>query len=120
MALATPKSITFGMGLVPSCRVTRMLEGLRSRWMTPFWWACWMAWQICMNRLEALGRGEMVLVAVLRDANAADQFHHEEGPPGFGRSRIENLRDVGVVHQGEGLPLGLEAGHDLLGVHARP
>jgi hypothetical protein len=37
--LATPKSITFGTGR-PSCDATRMLDGLRSRWTIPFWWAC--------------------------------------------------------------------------------
>jgi hypothetical protein len=31
---------------------------------------------------------------------------------------VEDLGDGGVVHHGQGLPLGLEAGHDLLGVHA--
>ena len=37
--LATPKSITLATG-PPSPRVTSTLEGFRSRWMTPFWWAC--------------------------------------------------------------------------------
>ena len=41
VALAMPKSITFGTGL-PSTKVTRTLLGLMSRWMTPFRWACWM------------------------------------------------------------------------------
>ena len=40
--------MTFGTGL-PSYRATRTLEGLRSRWMIPFWWACWTAWQTGMN-----------------------------------------------------------------------
>ena len=35
VALATPKSITFGTGL-PSMIVTRMLAGFRSRWTMPF------------------------------------------------------------------------------------
>ena len=35
VALATPKSITLGIGL-PSMSVTRMLAGLRSRWTMPF------------------------------------------------------------------------------------
>ena len=38
-ALATPKSITFTTAVV-SCRETRTLDGFRSRWTTPFWWAC--------------------------------------------------------------------------------
>src|SRR6266487_2976471 len=36
MALAMPKSMTFGTGTL-SCRATRMFEGLMSRWMMPFW-----------------------------------------------------------------------------------
>lgn len=31
---------------------------------------------------------------------------------------IKNLRNVGMIHQGQCLALGLEAGHDLPGVHA--
>jgi hypothetical protein len=42
VALAMPKSMTLGTGW-PSKIVTRMFVGLRSRWMMPFWWACWMA-----------------------------------------------------------------------------
>ena len=48
IALATPKSITLTTG-VPSCSVTRTLDGLRSRWMIPFWWACCTAWQTGTN-----------------------------------------------------------------------
>ena len=35
------------------------------------------------------------------------------------RPGVEHLGDVGVVHHRQGLPLGLEPGDDLLGVHAR-
>jgi hypothetical protein len=48
VALATPKSITLTTG-VPSYRATRTLLGLISRWMMPFWCACWMAWQAGTN-----------------------------------------------------------------------
>ena len=41
-ALATPKSITLATGL-PSYIVTSTLDGLMSRWMIPFWCACWIA-----------------------------------------------------------------------------
>ena len=58
-------------------------------------------------------------VAVLGDGNAVDQFHHEVGPARVGGAGVEDLGDVGVVHQGQGLPLGLEAGDHLAGVHAR-
>src|SRR4029453_17838998 len=36
--------MTWGPAL-PSYRATSTLEGFTSRWMTPFWWACWIAWQ---------------------------------------------------------------------------
>ena len=48
VALATPKSITLGVGR-PSTSVTSTLPGLRSRWMIPFWWACCTAWQTATN-----------------------------------------------------------------------
>jgi hypothetical protein len=59
------------------------------------------------------GRGaEVVLIAVVRDGNPAHQFHHEVGSPEFRRPGIEHLGDVGMVHQRQRLPLGLEARHD--------
>ena len=48
IALATPKSITFTAGRSDSV-VTSTFDGLTSRWMIPFWWACWMAWQTGTN-----------------------------------------------------------------------
>ena len=41
------------------------------------------------------------------------------GRPAVGRTRIEHLGDVRMVHHRQRLPLGLEAGDHLLGVHAR-
>ena len=48
VALATPKSMIFGTGR-PSSNVTRTFEGLRSRWMMPFWCACCTPSQTWMN-----------------------------------------------------------------------
>jgi hypothetical protein len=42
VAFATPKSITFGTGL-SSYSATSTFDGLMSRWMIPFWCACWIA-----------------------------------------------------------------------------
>src|SRR5205823_4061016 len=28
------------------------LDGLMSRWMMPFWWACWIAWHTGLDDLE--------------------------------------------------------------------
>src|SRR4051812_20867561 len=90
--------------------------------------------------------GQLILVAILRNLNPAHQFHHEvrtahsdaarislTHPSGtfaphvgegrsegvFCRSRVENLRDVRMIHHGEGLALGLESGNDLPAVHAQ-
>ncbi len=63
-------------------------------------------------------RGEFLLVAVVGDLDAADQFHHEERPAGVGGAAVEHLGDVRMVHDGQRLPLRLEARDHLLGVHA--
>ncbi len=68
---------------------------------------------------EALGRGELVFVAVARDRHAAHQLHHEIRPPARGDAGIEDPRDMRVLHERERLPLGLEARDDRLRVHAQ-
>ena len=58
VALATPKSMILGTGR-PSSTATRMFDGLMSRWMMPFWWACCTPSQTCMksfNRSPVLRR----------------------------------------------------------------
>jgi len=45
-------------------------------------------------------------------------FHHEKRAARRRRARVEDLRDVRMVHHRERLPLGLEARDDLLRVHA--
>ena len=40
--------MTFGTGW-PSYSVTSTFDGLMSRWMMPFWWACCTAWQTGTN-----------------------------------------------------------------------
>lgn len=49
VSLAMPKSITLTRGS-PAGELTRTLPGLRSRWRTPFWWACWTASHTCRKR----------------------------------------------------------------------
>ena len=71
------------------------------------------------EQLQPLTRAQPGLVAVLRDRHAADQLHHEVGAAGFGRAGIEHLGNIRMVHHRQGLPLGLEPGDHLLGVHAR-
>ena len=87
--------------------------------MIPFWCACWIAWQTGTNSSSRSFGRQPVPVAVLGDRDAVDQLHDEEGAAGIGGAGVEDPGDVGVVHQGQGLALGLEPGDDLGGVHAR-
>ena len=48
-----------------------------------------------------------------------DQLHDEVRPARIRLAGVEDLGDVGVVHHGQGLALGLETGDHLAGVHAR-
>ncbi len=71
------------------------------------------------KKSQPLFQAELVRVAVGGDGLATDQFHDEVRAAIVGRAGIENPGDVGVVHQRQGVALGLEAGQDLLRVHAR-
>ena len=87
--------------------------------MIPLWWRVLDRPAHGDEELEPLPGGEPLAVAVLVDRDAVDQLHDEERPAAVGGAGVEDPRDVRVVHQGQGLALGLEAGDDLLGVHAR-
>jgi hypothetical protein len=87
--------------------------------MMPFKWACWMGVADRDEQLQPLARRELVLVAVLGDRHAADEFHHEVRMAARGGAGVEHAGDVRMVHEGERLPLGLEAGDHVAGVHAR-
>ena len=82
VALATPKSITFGHRRRRRAASTSTFDGLRSRWMIPFWWACCTAWQTGTNSSSRCRGVQVVLVAVLGDRHALDQLHHEVRPAG--------------------------------------
>ena len=71
------------------------------------------------EQLQPLTRAQPGLVAVLRDRHPADQLHHEVRAAGFGRTGIQHPGNIRMVHHRQGLPLGLEPGDHLLGVHAR-
>src|SRR5262245_15268311 len=62
---------------------------------------------------------EIALFAIFGNPDAFHQFHHEVRPACFRRARVEDFGDVRMVHQREGLALGLEAGDHGLGVHAQ-
>ena len=67
---------------------------------------------------EAVLGGEPVPVAVVGEGNAPGELHNEIGTAGLGGSGVEDLGDIGVVHDGQGLTLCLEPGHHIPGVHA--
>ena len=96
-----------------------MLDGLMSRWMIALLVGVLHRLADRHEQLQPLARRQAVVVAVLRDRHALDQLHDEEGPAVLRRPGVEDPGDVGMVHQGQGLPLGLEAGDDLAAVHAR-
>ena len=67
---------------------------------------------------EALFHRKAGLVAKIRDADAAHQFHDEIRPARFRRARVEHPGDVRMIHECQRLALGLEACDDLPRVHA--
>ena len=71
------------------------------------------------EQVQALAESELVRVAVLGDRHALDQLHDEVRPAAGRRSGVEHGGDVRVIHQREGLPLGLEPRDDLAAVHPR-
>ena len=71
------------------------------------------------EQLQSLRGVQVVLVAVIRDANAANQLHYEVWTAVLGCAGVEYLRDVRVVHHRQRLTFRLEAGDDLPRVHAR-
>ena len=109
MALAMPKSITFGTGL-PSCERDEDVRRLEVAVDDPLLVGVLDRLADRHEQLEPLARRELLLVAVLGDRHALDEFHDEVRPAVVGRAGVEDLGDVRVVHQGQRLPLGLEAG----------
>src|SRR5260370_24164330 len=59
-----------------------------------------------------------MLVVVIGDLDAANQFHYEIRPSTFGGTGVEHASDVRMIHQGQSLSFGLKAGDDRLGIHA--
>jgi hypothetical protein len=118
VALAMPKSMTLGTG-TPSWSATRMLEGLISRWMMPFLVRVLNGLADLNEKLQARHGAQVVLIAVIRDFDAAHQFHDEiRAGPSPSRRRPAPFAMFGVVHQRQRLPLGFKAGDHVLGVHA--
>jgi serine/threonine protein kinase len=62
---------------------------------------------------------QVILVAKLGDWHALDELHHEVGAARGRGAAVEDLGNIGMVHDRQGLPLRLETGDDLARVHAR-
>jgi hypothetical protein len=71
------------------------------------------------KEIEPSPQRESPLGTELGDAHAPDQLHDEVRAAGVRGTRVEHLGDVRVVHQRQRLPLRLEPGDDLSGVHAQ-
>jgi hypothetical protein len=71
------------------------------------------------EELQPLAGREVMLVAVLRDRLAFDQFHHEVRPAALRRARVQHLRNVRMVHHRQRLPLGLKPCDHLPRIHPR-
>ena len=95
------------------------LDGLMSRWMMPFWWACWIAWQTGTNSSSRWRGVRWLSSQYLVIGTPLTSSMTKYGRPGFRGPGVEDAGDVRVIHHRQGLPLGLEAGDDLRDVHAR-
>ena len=71
------------------------------------------------KKFQSLGRVEVVLVAVVGDPNAANQFHHKVRTAVLGGAGVEHFGNVWMVHDRQRLALRLEARDNLPGVHAQ-
>ena len=71
-----------------------------SRWMIPFWWACWTAWQTWHEQLQPLAQRQswcssQYSVIGTPATNSMTKY----GRPAVGRAGVEHLGDVRMVHQ---------------------
>ena len=71
------------------------------------------------EQLQPLTNAQVMPITEIGDGNAADQFHHKVRPARLGGATVKYLGNVRVIHQRQGLPLGLKTGHHLPGIHAR-
>ena len=118
VALARPKSMTLGTG-VPSWLFHQDVRRLQVAMDDSLLMGMLHGRADLAEQVQAFQQPQPVLVAIVRERNALHQLHHEERPAGFGRTGVEDLGDVGVVHQRQGLPLGLEPGQHGSRIHAR-
>src|SRR5260370_26622253 len=71
------------------------------------------------EQVQALCGRECILITVFRDFSATEEFHDKIWSAQLGGTGIEYLRDVGMIHQRERLPLCLKPSDHPFRVHAR-
>ena len=71
-------------------RVTSTLDGLRSRWMTPFWCACCTRRADLDEQLQPRAVDSRLSVAVLGDRHASTSSMTKYGPAVGRRARVEH------------------------------
>src|SRR5262249_6312473 len=71
------------------------------------------------EQLEPLFRWKLLIVAELSDRNSLHQLHCEIGAATFSATGVQHAGYVGMIHQSQCLPFGLEPGNDLPAIHAR-
>jgi hypothetical protein len=69
------------------------------------------------KQFEALASGQAILIAIMGDPHASNQFHHEKRPAYLSCSGITNASDIRMIHHRQRLPFGVKARHDILGIH---
>src|SRR6266700_4010926 len=69
------------------------------------------------KKLQPLPHRKLLALGVIGKLLSIDQFHHEKRPTRFCRSGVQHPGDVGMVHHGQRLPLGLEARHHGVRIH---
>ena len=88
-----------------------------SRWIIPFWWACWIAWQTGTNSSSRCFRDSCRSSQYSVIGTPLTSSMTKKGRPDL-LTGVEHAGDVGVVHQGQRLAFGIEPGQDGAAVHA--
>nr|WP_235908641.1 hypothetical protein [Roseiconus nitratireducens] len=71
------------------------------------------------EQLETFFGRKISLTGKLRDWNSVDEFHDEVRPSILGDPRVQDPRDVVVVHHRQSLLLSAKPVQNLLGIHPR-
>jgi hypothetical protein len=71
------------------------------------------------EQIEPSADAELVLVAEINNGDAADKLHDKVGPARRGLASVQDMGDVGMLHDRQRLPLSLESRDHLPRVHAR-